>query len=47
MGNMCLTVADSCWYMEIRYCIVKNKIKFKKRKKRNITEEIEDIFCSI
>ena len=31
MGNMCISVADSCWYMAkpIQYCKVKNKITIK------------------
>ena len=40
IGNTCIPVADSCWYMAktIQYCKVKkqNKIIFKKRK--NITK---------
>ena len=35
MGNMCIPVENSCWYMQNQYNIVKlkNKVKSKKRKK--------------
>ena len=31
MGNMCMPMADSCWYMAkpTQYCKVKKKIKIK------------------
>ena len=35
MGNTCIPVADSCWYMAkpIQYCKVKKQNKIKKKKK--------------
>ena len=36
MGNTCIPVVDSCWYMAkpLQYCKVKNKIKYIKKKKK-------------
>ena len=42
MGNTCIPVADSCWYMAkpIQYCKVKKQNKIKK-KKRISTKNLE------
>ena len=39
MGNTCIPVADSCWYMAkpIQYC----KVKKQKKKKRISTKNLE------
>ena len=41
MGNTCIPVADSCWYMAkpIQYCKVKKQNKIKKKKK-NINKKL-------
>ena len=40
MGNTCIPVVDSCWYMANQYNIVKlkNKIKLKKKKYECLSE---------